>query len=160
MLAIPAIRRVYPDASFVFSHRDPDTALASLCSLTHEFRGARSERNDRQAIGAEMGAFVAKHVERILEYRAPGAMRENAVVDVDYDRMVADPVRISEEIYRGLGMTMSPEVEARLARWTQANPKGKRGAHRYAAADFALDPQRTESIFSAYRARFGIRRER
>jgi hypothetical protein len=159
VLAIPAIRRVYPDASFVFTHRDPDTALASLCSLTHEFRSARSERNDRGAIGEEMSAFVAKHIERILEYRAPGAMGESAVVDVDYYRMVADPVGVSEEVYRGLGMSMSPEVEERLARWTQANPKGKRGAHRYAAADFALDSRRTEDVFSAYRARFGVRRE-
>ncbi len=159
VLAIPAICRVYPDAAFVFTHRDPDTALASLCSLTHEFRSARSDRSDRRAIGAEMSAFVARHVERILEARAPGAMGERAVVDVDYDRMVADPVGISESIYRGLGMSMSPEVEERLVRFASANPKGKRGAHHYSAADFGLDSRRTEGVFSAYRAHFGVRRE-
>ncbi len=159
VLAIPAIRRVYPDASFVFTHRDPDTALASLCSLTHEFRSARCDPNEREPIGEEMSAFVAKHVERILEDRASGVLGGCAVVDVDYYRMVADPVAVSEEIYRGLGMSMSPEVEARLERFSRANPKGKRGAHQYAAADFGLDPRRTESVFSAYRTRFGVRRE-
>jgi len=174
LLAVPAIRRVYPDAAFVYTHRDPDTALASLCSLTCELRAARSRRVDRRAVGREMSVFVARHVERILAFRSPassattgaagspraaGALDGAVVVDVDYDRLVADPVAVTDAIYAAVGMPMADAVAARLARWTAENPKGRRGAHRYAAGDFALDPAETEAVFAAYRARFGIRRE-
>lgn len=159
VLAIDAIRRVYPDAAFVFTHRDPDVTLASLCSLTHELRSARTEHNVRHVVGEQMTRFVLKHMQRIMEFRNSPAAQDCVIVDVDYYRMVDNPIAIVDEIYRAISMTMSGPVEQRLAQWTAANPKGKRGAHRYTAEEFGLRPERTEEAFSAYRARFNVRRE-
>lgn len=159
VLAMDAIRRVYPDAAFVFTHRDPDVTLASLCSLTFELRSARIAHNDRHEVGAQMTRFVLKHMQRIMEFRDSSAARDCLMVDVDYYRMVANPLVVVDEIYRAVGMSMSAAVEGRLAQWTAANPKGKRGAHRYAADQFGLQPARTAAPFTAYRERFGVARE-
>lgn len=160
VLAIDAIRRVYPGACFVFTHRDPDVTLASLCSLTHELRAPRTAGNDRRVIGAQMSRFVLKHLERIVEFRDSPPARDCTIVDVDYYRLVDQPLAVVDEVYRAIGMTMSPAVEQRLASWTRANPKGKRGAHRYTADEFGLQRTGTGDAFSRYRDRFGIRSER
>jgi hypothetical protein len=160
VLAVDAIRRVYPDASFVFTHRDPDVTLASLCSLTYEFRAPRTAHNERAVVGRQMTAFVLKHVQRIIDFRNSPAARQCAVVDIDYYRLVDQPVAVLDEVYRALGMQMSEGVERRLSQWTADNPKGKRGVHQYSAQEFGLQPELTEHVFSAYRERFGLRRER
>lgn len=159
VLAIDAIRRVYPGASFVFTHRDPDVTLASLCSLTHELRAPRAAHNDRRVVGEQMTTFVLKNLQRIMEFRNSRAAQDCPVVDVDYYRMVETPVAVVDEVYRALGMSMSDAVERRLSQWTANNPKGKRGTHRYTSEEFGLRPERTEDAFSAYRERFGVRRE-
>jgi len=160
VLATDAIRSVYPDASFVFTHRDPDVTLASLCSWTHQLRAPRTAHNDRRVVGEQMTTFVLKHVQRIMEFRNSPAAHDCPVMDVDYYRMVDNPVAVVDEVYRAVGMSMSDAVERRLSQWTANNPKGKHGAHRYTAEEFGLRPERTENAFSAYRARFGVRRER
>jgi hypothetical protein len=81
------------------------------------------------------------------------------VVDVDYYRMVENPVAVVDEVYRALGMSLSDAVERRLSQWTANNPKGKRGTHCYTSEEFGLRPERTDEAFSAYRERFGVRRE-
>jgi hypothetical protein len=78
------------------------------------------------------------------------------VIDVDYYRLVADPVQVLDEIYAGLGMAMPDAVRRRLAEWIEANPKGKRGAHRYDLADYGLAPDASPAVFDTYRRRFGV----
>jgi hypothetical protein len=106
-----------------------------------------------------MTTFVLKHLQRIMEFRNSPAARDCLVVDVDYYRMVENPVAVVDEVYRALGMSMSDAVERRLSQWTANNPKGKRGTHRYSPPEFGLRPELTEDSFSAYRQRFGVRRE-
>jgi hypothetical protein len=155
MLAVAAIRAVYPDAICVATHRDPVQTLASLSALTEQYRSARYDRNDRPALGREMLHFVKAHIGRFMAYRAKG---DQGVVDVDYYRLVAEPVSTVGEIYERIGMTMPDTVCARLAGWIEANPKGKRGRHEYRLADYGLDAG-ADTIFAEYRGRFDIQPE-
>lgn len=155
MLAMADIRAVYPDAVFVVTHRDPATTLASLCALTEQYRAARYGRQDRLGIGREIAHFVQRHLERFMAYReGPGG--NAGVIDVDYYRLVAAPVQVLDAIYDGLGMAMPEAVRRRLADWVAANPKGKRGAHRYHLADYGLAPDALPAVFDTYRRRFGV----
>jgi Sulfotransferase family len=155
MLAMAEIRAVHPDAVFIATHRDPVRALASLCALTEKYRSARYDHCDRHAQGREMLHFVSRHLDRFLGYRdGPGG--DDGVIDVDYYRLVADPVAIVGAIYNRVGMEMSAPVQAELAGWTAANPKGKRGAHAYSLADYGLDFDAVNGAFEPYRRRFRI----
>ena len=51
---VDAIREVYPDARFVFIHRDPVVTLSSICSLHAYARSVFSTDVDAHAIGAEL----------------------------------------------------------------------------------------------------------
>src|SRR5579883_1166900 len=152
ILAMPEIRRVYPDAVFVVSHRDPVQTLASICDLTHQYRAPRTIENDRGDIGHEMWRFVDKHIERLMAFDD----RSVRVLNVDYYRLVADPVREMAAIYEQLGMAMPAAVRAKLGDWTERNPKGKRGQHRYRLEDYGVDLADVNAGFADYRARYAI----
>jgi hypothetical protein len=155
MLALAEIRAVHPDAIFIATHRDPVRTLASLCALTEKYRSARYDDCDRHALGREMLHFVGRHLDRFLAFRdGPGG--NDGMIDVDYYRLVADPVTTVAEIYDRVGMEMSGPVRAQLAAWTEANPKGKRGAHAYSLTDYGLDFDAVNAAFELYRRRFEI----
>jgi hypothetical protein len=158
MLAVADIRAVYPDAVCIATHRDPAQTLASLCALTEQYRAARYGANDRHELGREMLHFVTAHINRFLAYR-DSAGGDEGIIDVDYYRLVAQPVSTVAGIYERTGMVMPDTVRTRLAAWTAANPKGKRGRHEYGLADYSLDAAAADVVFASYRRRFGVPRE-
>lgn len=158
MLAVPDIRAVYPDAICVATHRDPATTLASLCALTEQYRAARYDTNDRLGLGREMLHFVTSHIERFMAHR-DGPAGNDGIIDVDYYRLVADPVATVTQLYERIGLIMPPAVQARLAAWTEANPRGKRGRHEYRLADYGLDQGDVDAVFARYRRRFDVSSE-
>lgn len=159
LLAMRAIRQIHPDAIFVVSHRDPVRTLASLCDLTFQYRAPRYAINDRAGIGREMWDFVGKHIDRFLEFRNSGAA-DHGVVDVDYYRLVNDPVATVGAVYEAVEMEMPDEVRVKLADWTARNPKGKRGEHAYRLEDYGLDFDQVNARFAAYRRLYSLPVER
>lgn len=158
MVAMAEIRAVYPDSVFIVTHRDPVQTLASICSLTEQYRAARYENIDRHEVGREMIHFVGRHIDRFLQFRNGPGGNEN-VVDVDYYRLVEHPVSTVAEVYRQAGIAMTDTVQHELSKWTAANPKGHRGAHAYRFSDYGLDLDDVNARFELYRRRFGIQRE-
>lgn len=157
MLAVADIRAVYPDAVCVVTHRDPVRTLASLCALTEQYRAARYDTSDRLALGREMLGFVRAHIDRFMAYRDGAG--DDGLIDVDYYRLVADPVSTVADIYRRTGTEMPDSVRSRLAYWTGANPKGRRGRHEYRLADYGLEAGEVSAVFADYRRRFGVKLE-
>jgi hypothetical protein len=159
LLAMHEIARLHPEATFVVTHRDPVRTLASLCDLTFEYRGARHARGDRREIGRQLWPFVLRHVERLLAFvdRGGAPLR---VVDVDYYRLVADPLACVREVYAALGLPMPEAVRRTLVAWAERNPKGRRGEHRYRLEEYGLDAEEVDAGFAAYRARYAIPHER
>jgi hypothetical protein len=154
LLAMDAIRQVHPEAVFVVSHRDPVQTLASLCDLTHQYRAPRIAQNDRAGIGREMWRFVGEHVDRLIAFRDRAGT--DGIHDVDYYRLVADPVGTVEAVYRAVGLDMPGGVREKLADWTRRNPKGARGEHRYRLEDYGLDFDRVDARFADYRRLYAI----
>jgi hypothetical protein len=157
MLAVADINAVYPDAVYVVTHRDPVQTLASLCALTEQYRAARYDTSDRLALGREMLGFVRAHIDRFMAYRDGAG--DDGLIDVDYYRLVADPVSTVADIYRRTGTEMPDSVRSRLAYWTGANPKGRRGRHEYRLADYGLEAGEVSAVFADYRRRFGVKLE-
>ncbi len=53
MFALDSLVEAYPNARFLWSHRDPTKVLGSVCSLIHYTRSWSSERDDAIELGAE-----------------------------------------------------------------------------------------------------------
>ena len=158
LLAVPEIIKVYPDARFVMTHRDPIQTLASICKLSYKLRSARSDKPvDKQDIGRYMTHFVQRHIERIMELvNGPHAER---VIHVDYYSLVNDPVAKMIGVHKALGIDTPEEVCQAVADWRQANPKNARGVNDYSLEQYGLEESRLEKQFSEYSGYFRIPRE-
>jgi hypothetical protein len=114
-------------------HRDPATCLASFNSLLYSNYHAVTNRVDvRKMSEANLQLFLGEH-ERNQEAREefPGA-----VFDVDYQRLVQEPIQTIQRIYAHYGLGWAPDIEEGIKAYLAENPKGKHGAHQYDATDF------------------------
>src|SRR6185312_6379240 len=158
ILAMAEIRAAYPGAVFIVTHRDPAQTLASLCALTAEYRASRYDAVDEHGVGREMMDFVARHLGRFMQFRAASG-GDAGIIDVDYYRLVADPIATVGGIYDRAGLPMPESVRTHLLTWTAANPKDKRGVHSYRLADYGLDIGMVDDWFQDYRRRFAVKLE-
>jgi hypothetical protein len=159
LLAVPEIIKVYPDARFVMTHRDPIQTLASICKMSYKLRSARSDEPiDKQDVGRYMTHFVQRHIERIMALvNGPHARQ---VVHVDYYALVDDPVKEMLGAHKKLGIDTPEEVCHAVADWRKANPKNARGVNDYSLEEYGLDEPMLENQFDEYMHHFDIPRER
>ena len=157
--ALDALLAVYPDARIVQTHRDPLKVIASLASLVALLRGMASDRIDPSAIGAEWTVRLAQGLEKTMQVRASGALRDEQVFDMQFAEFIADELEMVRRIYAHFGMEFTAEAESRMRRFLAANPKDKHGAHRYTLAQSGLDPDVERRRYAAYQQRYNIASE-
>lgn len=159
VIAMDEILKVYPDARFVMTHRDPAQIVASISKMTFNLRGMRSATPvDMHEVGRDMLHFIQRHVDRIMAFdRSPNGDR---VVHVDYYALVADPVGQMRKIHQGLGIDTPEDVARAVGDWHASNPKNARGRNDYSLAQYGLDDAAVLERFGDYARRFDIPRER
>ena len=126
----------YPDARIVYTHRDPEKIIASLCSLTAV---AWSMTSDQVDLG-EVGEFALGMAERCEEAgrTALQTIPRDQIMHVEYDDLVADPVGTALGVYERFGYPADPALKSKMAAWLQSHPSDKHGKHRYQLSDFGL----------------------
>jgi hypothetical protein len=159
VLAMKAIERVYPEARFVLTHRDPVQLLGSICKMTLSLRSVRYEPPvDPHRVGRQMAHFIQRHIDRIMAYcTSPAGQR---VIHVDYYRLLADPTPEIEQVHRALGLDTPEDVLAAIAQWRRDNPKNARGANDYMLEQFGLQAEEMREQFADYARHFDIPTER
>lgn len=145
---IKELAAVYPDATIIWTHRHPVSAVPSLCSLlkaVHKLYYEPSTHDDA-ALGRAVRDLSARLLEQvprdIAEANLPGT-------NVVYDTFVADPLGTVKGLYAQLGWTFTAEYEAILKDFLVADAKKRKAAkskaagtlHRYTPEDFHLTAQ-------------------
>jgi hypothetical protein len=139
-----------PEATVVWTHRDPTVALASWCSLAAVLTSAASDQVDLAALGRRWLGFWATELDRALAARTTADPAR--VHDVGYEALVADPLAEVERLYARLGLELSGGARQRMSRWIgRHHYRGRGRLHRYALADFGLDPAAVDRRFARYR---------
>ena len=143
-----AIRDVFPDARFVWTHRTPEVALASLCSLAEaaERLHRHSDAVDLTATGRTWLAIMSRGVSRALDQRAE--LGSDVVLDLPYERLTGDPTAVLPELFDRLGAHWGAEDEANLAVAREA-PK-QRAPHQYSLERFGLEAGEVRAAFADY----------
>ncbi|MCF4120787.1 sulfotransferase [Antribacter sp. KLBMP9083] len=139
------VKKVFPDATFVWTHRDPTTVIGSFCSLMETFWGMYQHDADRQAIGRFALAHLVTQVERGLELRRH--LPPSSIVDVPYHKLSADPFTEVPRLYSAIGATWTARDHENLAA-VIAKPKGT-PSHQYDLSRY-LDPAEVEETFAPY----------
>jgi hypothetical protein len=153
VFALPAVRHAFADAVFVWTHRDPFAALASVCSLVKVVRQFGTDDVDGAELGRAQLALWAEGIARGLAAR--DALGEEAFRDVWMDDLAREPVATMAKLYDSLGWPFTAGAEQAMRAWLGANPRHGRGAHEPDPAEFALDPGATRERFATYVQRFG-----
>jgi Sulfotransferase family len=147
LFALDALLEVYPDALIIQTHRDPRTAIASVCSLAAHatdgwsgtFRGAVLGRDQLSLWARGLATFTA----------ARARYDPAQFYDVQYETFTADPLGTVAAIYEHFGLPLSSAAEEAMRALHAAAAAGDaRPAHHYTLADFGLTPAEVDSSFA------------
>jgi hypothetical protein len=126
----------YPDARIVYTHRDPEKIIASLCSLTAVTWSMTSDDVDLKQV-AEFALGMAQRCQEAGRAALQTIPRDQ-IVHVAFDELVADPVGKALAIYDRFGYPADADLKTAMTDWLQSHPSDKHGTHRYQLSDFGL----------------------
>jgi Sulfotransferase family len=152
MFALDALVEAYPNAKFLWSHRDPAKVMASVCSLIQYVRSWSSDRNDAEQLGAEQVDSWVEGVGRAMDFR--NREGDERFADVSFADLQTDPVRTLQTSYESLGLTFTDATLRSVTQWAQGHRPGSRGIHEYDLADYGLTPEGVRDRFADYLAAY------
>jgi hypothetical protein len=151
--AVEALLQTVPGSLLIQTHRNPVETSASLVSLFYSVHSRMTERLDVRRMTE---AILSFHEHQITRNLAARDAHPDAIFDVYYDRLVADPIGTVRDIYDHYDLAWSEEFAERLNYYLQLNPNGKHGAHRYAPETFGQTGEAISERFAAYIERFEL----
>jgi hypothetical protein len=149
LFALDALFAVYPDALVVQTHREPRTAIASVCSLAAQATAGWSDTFRGEVIGADQLELWARGLETFSAER--GRHDPARFLDVGYEEFASDPFGTVESIYARFGLPLSgPAADAMRALVADQDAGDSRPAHKYTLADFGLTADQVAERFASH----------
>jgi hypothetical protein len=153
LLSLDALLVEYPDATLLWTHRDPAAVIPSVVSLTSYMRAVNAPDYEPVRFAREWVVIEELALQRGIATRDRDG-REDRHIDVDYQSLMRDPIETVAAVCERLDVTFDDASRAAVQQWLDENPQDKHGVHRYTAEDFGLDPDRLRDRFAFYSGRF------
>ena len=147
--------RAYPDASVIFTHRDPAKTMPSTLSTTAMVQWLRTDQVELDGLGALIGALFADALNTVARRRDEDSIPAPCA-DVRFADLMADPVAAIQVAYAAVGRELVPEHANAIVDYLAAKPRGKHGVHRYEASDWGFDAAQLRTDLQPYLDRFQI----
>ncbi len=151
MWGIDAILEVFPDARFIWCHRDPQKVVPSINSMNKVVMGMYAGDHshlDAGEIGRAVMDWYAMSLEKGLAMR--DRLPPELFVDCSQAEFVDDPMGVVQKVYDAFGMALSEDTRAALQAHVDDNPKGKHGKHEYDLAAYGLTSELIAQRFAFY----------
>lgn len=164
---IHEINQAFPDAKLIWTHRDPQSAVPSLCSLLKSFHQVyyESDSCDDNKLGQVLCKFTAD-----LLQRAPNDIVETGLEcqHVIYNDLVADPIKIVKDIYKRFNWHFTKAFESELNKYLAENQRKREelklqkgsaegSLHKYVPEEYGLTAEQLRvGKYADYKARFNI----
>jgi hypothetical protein len=136
-----------PTAHIVQTHRDPLPVVASACSLFHTIHGLAGEV-DPPRLGRVILDLLANNLVRNLAARE--RLGKDAVLDIQYEELLADPSATVARIHERFGLGVDDELRSCLAAEVSLLAQHKHGRHDYDLGDFGLGADEVRDAFARY----------
>jgi len=154
MGALKAVQNVFPDATLVFTHRDPASVFTSLITMIgYVIRSTYSSATKQQIIDKTLRmqhGFLRGVVNDIDSITGP-------VEHVYFDRFMADKHEAIERIYTAAGLEFDDAVRQRITDEATTHTRGRLGRVVYdLEGDFGLTRDQIRKEFSYYIERFPV----
>jgi hypothetical protein len=154
MFALDALVDAYPNARFLWSHRDPAQVIGSVCSLIHYTRSWSSDRDDSVELGAEQLHRWWIAVQRAMEFRE--RMGDDRFADVSFSELQTDPVSALAGALEQIGVPFGEGSQSSVEKWAVSHEPGSHGSHSYELSEFGLSADQIREQFAPYCAAFGV----
>ena len=155
VFALDDIRAVYPDAHWVFIHRDPVAVLASVARLTEVLRRPFAHSVDLAEIGQQVSASWLDGAQRMMR----AAASSSSILHLHFREIVSDPQKAADRLFRHGAHASSGEAAQRMRKWLGNRSNRAHRQRRYNLASFGLDPEALRAQFKPYTDTFGIELE-
>ncbi len=152
------LMRVFPDATFVLTHRDPVATVTSMATLT-----AYTARMSRDPVRPQaLGQYWAERIEHMLRacVRDRELLPAAQSIDVRFHEFNADDMGWVQRIYALAEQPFTAQTRAAMEAFVRANPRAREGKIRYELADVGLREAPLRERLRFYSERFGTREER
>jgi hypothetical protein len=150
-----AFTRRYPDARFLFTHRDPAAALPSTCSTVLDAWSmvVPTVTVEPTVVGHYMLEHYVEGMHRAIDARRD--VGEDRFFDVAQRDVERDAVATVERIYAFLDLELTDDVRAAITAFADENRRGARGAHAYTVEEYGYTTGGIRTAFGDYLDRFG-----
>jgi len=152
---LPVLLKVFPDATVVFTHRDPVAVIQSTITMQ-----AYTQRIQRPKV--ELGRLRDYWIER-SEHLLRACVRDRALVplahsvDCPFHLFMREPWSILTEVYAKAQLPVSAAARASLDHYLAAHPRGRAGQVLYdLKGDFGVEPTQLRERFRFYTDRFTV----
>jgi hypothetical protein len=148
----PALLKVFPDATFIITHRDPvDVSVSMATMMTYVMRMTV----DKVDVPTVANYWITR-IDELLS----GCMRDHdslppdRTIDVGFDEFIADDLAMVERVWETAGYRPTPESRAAVADYLARHTRGRLGRIDYRAEDLGLDRNELCERFAPYVERF------
>jgi hypothetical protein len=149
---LDALGAAYPDAGFIWTHRDVHQALGSSLSLLERYRRRALSDQERTAMGRLRLEIADTVWNRAIEHR--DRMDASRFCDVAYDQLLADPLTTARVVYSHFGVELDDGSLSRMRAWLEQHPQNRFGVHQYRLEDYGLTRDEVSERLAGYRRRF------
>lgn len=142
----PQLLKVFPDAAFLTTKRDPLAMFPSSVELLTNYQRAYSDVDRRRILGPVMLEGLASWAEYAVAARA--AVPDHCVLDLAYDDIVRRAETVIEQIYAFHGMELTDRARRAMRDWDREHAQHKHGGPKPDLADFGLDEATVRARFA------------
>jgi hypothetical protein len=148
----PVLAEVFPDATFVVTHREPVAVTVSMATMV----AYSSRMNLAHPDPAATGAYWRDRVEGLLRacVRDREALPAAQSIDVTFAEFMADDLAMVERIYALADQPWDDGVRASLQAYLDGHPRGRHGGVHYDLEVLGLDRAEREQALAFYTERF------
>ena len=152
-----ALSTVFPDATFVVTHRDPVSVTKSLTTMMTYLARINLETVDPKAVGGYWSARLETMLEACVRDR--DLLPADRSIDVRFNEFMADDVAMVERIYTVAGQPFTSDVEGAMDAFMESHPRGRHGGVVYDLSQFGLDENERRRALQFYVDRFNLELE-
>lgn len=147
-LNVAAIESTFSEPKFINLHRNPNSVLPSVASLSESLQGLCLNYIDRKFIGKRALNDCKMAIDNVSEAR--NAIANDRMIDINFSDFIKDPAGTIEGIYKKWNIPFTEEFRQKINQFMEENPKNKHGEHKYAREEYGLTDSQIDEKFGNY----------
>jgi Sulfotransferase family len=148
------LARVFPDATFVVTHRDPVSVTLSMGTMLAYLGRLSLAQVDPLAIGRSWAERL--RVMLATAVRDRHLLPADQSIDVRFDEFMRDDMAMVARIYELAAQPLDATALAAMEAFVDDHPRGKHGTVRYDATQLGLDLPELRQQLSFYSEAFNV----